>query len=194
MDMLLNAFRRFIARDLVFIISGGAVVGTFLYLFDRLPTSSDSWVIYALLAGVGYFTAYATQEVFCVFHLITTTPVAKPSSFVQWLYERYDRKSWQPIGLEPDEARQRFTDEEQWAEFQRIVTLQLVGTAGGSSIILCGLMFLLKWWLQPNLFHLTVAFAGVLLGALLICLSWLKGAQRAHFVATYVKGEEKKCA
>ena len=192
MDKLLEAFRRFIARDLVFILAGGTVVGTYLYLYDRLPGSNNSWVLFMLLAGVGYFVAYAIQEALCVVRLMTTTSVFMPGSFVQWLYQRYDRKPWEPISSEPLETPERFSDE-QWAEFQRIVTMHLVGTAGGPAMVACGIMFSLKWWLHPNGFHLSVAVAGLLLGAVLICLGWLKGAQRAHFVATFGKVWEKKC-
>ena len=144
-------------------------------------------MLFALLAGLGYFIAYSIQEVLCILGLITTTAVSNPNRFVQWLYKRYDHRAWKPITFDSREARHQFTDDEQWAEFQRIVTLQMVGTAGGPSMVACGFMFMLKWWNYPDPFHLTVSVVGGLLGAMLICLSWLKGAQRAQFVATYGK-------
>ena len=149
-DKVLDTLHRFITRDLVLIISGGTVVGTFLYLSGHLPAADDSWMLFALLAGLGYFIAYSIQEVLCILGLITTTAVSNPNRFVQWLYKRYDHRAWKPITFDSREARHQFTDDEQWAEFQRIVTLQMVGTAGGPSMVACGFMFMLKWWNYPR--------------------------------------------
>src|SRR5437870_4459147 len=97
MDELVKALRHFIARDLVFVVSGSAVIGAFLYRFDRLSSLEDSWLIFGLLAGVGYFVGYALQDGLSLTHLVTTEYVQRPNRFVQWLYQRFTRTEWRQI-------------------------------------------------------------------------------------------------
>ena len=185
MDEILKGLRHFIARDLIYVIGGGAVVSAFLYLFNRLPASSDSWVLFGLLAGLGYFVAYALQDSLSLTPLITTTYVKNPNRFVRWLYERFTHETWSTITVELDEARERIADEGQLARLERIVTLKQVGTAGGPCIAMCSILFFARWWLHQESFDLVVAIVGVVLGSVLICLGWLKGAQQAQFVAKH---------
>lgn len=189
MDQLFAALRRFLTRDLVFVISGGAVVGAFLHLFDRLPTPADSLILYGLLAGLSYFLAYALQDLLSLTPLMTTTAVTNPNRFVRWLYRRYEHRPWQPVLPGLDESYHRFPNDEQWAEFQRIVTLQLIGTAGGPCLVGCGVLFLLRWRVHCIQFDLTLAVVSSLLGVALVCLSWLKAAQRAQFVVAHTRGD-----
>jgi len=185
LEKVVKAFREFIARDLVFIVSGGAVVGTFLYVFNRVPNSDDSWILFALLGGIGYFVAYAIQDVLCIFHVLPSTPVSSPNGFVRWMYERYNRTRWAAIEseIEPDEARHTIPRKRQ-PELERLITFQQIGTAGGPCVLLCGIGFLVVWLCNRSAADLAVAIAGGILGLVLICLAWLKAAQRAQFLAT----------
>lgn len=182
MSELVNAFRRFLSRDLIFLISGGAVVGTSLHLFDRLPTA-DSWVLFGLLGGVGYFLAYALQDALCLTRLITTTAVELPGPFVQWMYRRYTHVEWPNAEAELQSTMKRATDEEKRVQFERIVMFQLVGTTGGPCLIASGVLFLFRFSRCQESFDLFAGVSGVALGLLLICLGWLKGAQRARLNA-----------
>ena len=188
MDQLFAALRRFLTRDIVFVIGGGALVGAFLHLFDRLPTTADSLILYALLAGLSYFLAYALQDSLSLTPLLTTTAVTNPTQFVRWLYRRYERRPWQPVPAELDESYHRFPNDEQWAEFQRIVTLQLIGTAGGPCLVGCSVLFLVRWCIHCIQFDLALTVVSVWLGLTLVCLSWLKAAQRAQFVVAHTSG------
>jgi len=110
MNELLKGFRHFIARDLVFVISGSAVVGTFLYRFNRLPSPEGSWVVFALLGGLGYFVAYALQDGLSLTRLVTTADLTSPNVFIRWLYRRFTYRQWQEIGLDLQEAQGNISD------------------------------------------------------------------------------------
>lgn len=187
MDEVIKAFREFIARDLVLIISGAVVVGTFLYIFKRVPEPNDSWVLFALLAGIAYFVAYAIQDTLCVFRVLPSAPVSDPGSFVRWMYAGlyHGQRQWREIGreIELDEARHRVPPERQ-PELERLITLQQLGTAGGPCIFLSGVGFLVEWLQSRSSFDAAVAIAGCVVGLVLVCLAWLKAAQRAQFLAT----------
>ena len=186
MDELVKALRHFITRDLVFVVSGSAVIGALLYRFERLPRLEDSWLIFGLLAGVGYFVGYALQDGLSLTPLVTTAYVQRPNRFVQWLYRRFTRTEWRQIHtIDLVRARERITDEKTLARLERIITLKQVGTAGGPSVAVCAVLFLSNWWASGAVFDLAVATAGAILGPVLICLGWLKGAQQAEFVARH---------
>jgi hypothetical protein len=184
LDKLIEAFREFIARDLVLILSGGFVVGTFLYVFQHMPESNDSWVLFALLAGVAYFVAYAIQDALCIFRVLPSTPVRNPCAFVRCMYERLYRKQWVTMKkeIELDEARHKVPPN-RLPELERLITLQQVGTAGGPCMFISGFGFLFEWWRSQSSFDIAVGVAGCVIGLVLGCLAWLKAAQRAQFLA-----------
>lgn len=187
MDEIIKAFREFIARDLVLIISGAVVVGTFLHIFKRVPEPNDSWVLFALLAGIAYFVAYAIQDALCILRVLPSAPVSNPPAFVRWMYKGlyHDRKQWTTIEkeIECDEARHKIPPERQ-PELERLITLQQIGTAGGPCIFLSGVGFLVEWLQSRSSFDIAVAVAGCAVGLVLVSLAWLKAAQRAQFLAT----------
>jgi hypothetical protein len=186
MGELIKAFQRFIARDLVFMVAGGAVVGAFLHTFGRIPRSDDHLVFYLLLAGISYAVGYSVQDAFSLTPLLTTAHVQRPNSFVTWLYRRFTRTEWVDISdIDLDQARERITDGEQLAQLERIITLKQVGNAVGPSFALSGLLFLSKWWTGSDTFDLAVALAAFWLGFVLVCLGWVKGAQQAQFTARH---------
>lgn len=180
MNEFIKAFSRFISRDLILLIGGGWVVGAFLYLFDRVPAANDFWILFSLLAGVGYFVAYALQDVICLTGITTTTQVNNPNRFVLWMYKRYMHEDW--LTTEVKESLQP-TCERRRPDFERIVMFQLIGTAGGPCMAVCGILLITRWLWCGETFDLFMALAAMTLSLVLICLSWLKGAQRAQFNA-----------
>lgn len=184
MDEVIKAFREFITRDLVLIISGGAVVGTFLRVFRRLPEPTDHWIMFALLAGIAYFVAYAIQDTLCILRVLPSAPVSSPVAFVRYMYRGFYRREWVTIerNVELDEARHKVPMGRQ-PELERLVTLQQIGSAGGSCIFLSGIGFLAEWLQSRSSFDIAVAIAGCVIGLVLVCLAWLKAAQRAQFLA-----------
>ena len=81
MGELVTALRHYIARDLVFLVSGGSVVATFLYVFSPVPILSG-WptISYVLAAGIAYVVGYAVQDICSLAGFVTTAPVQKPWS------------------------------------------------------------------------------------------------------------------
>lgn len=187
MDELFKALRHFIVRDLVFVVSGGAVVGAFLYRFDRLPKAEDSWVVLALLAGLGYFVAYALQDGLSITRLVTTADLKEPNAFVKWLYRRFTYRDWVAITVDLQEARDKITDDKILARLERIVTLKQVGTAGAPSLLACAVLFFSRWWARAEPFDVVVALSSGVFAVVLLALAWLKGAQQAEFVARHGK-------
>jgi hypothetical protein len=185
LDQLIKAFRVFIARDLVFIISGAVLVSAFLHIFKRVPEPSDSWVLFALLAGISYFVAYAIQDTLCVFRVLPSAPVSNPCAFVRLMYKGFYQRQWKPIvgKIECDEARHKVPLERQ-PELERLITLQQIGTAGGPCMFFSGVGFLVAWRQSCSTFELATGIAGCVVGLMLACLAWLKAAQRAKFLAT----------
>lgn len=62
--------REFIIRDLIYIIGGGMVIGSFLYRFDRLPGQDTPVAFYVFGAGIAYVVGNALQEFFCIIGLV----------------------------------------------------------------------------------------------------------------------------
>lgn len=186
LDEVIKAFRDFIARDLVLIISGGVVVGTFLRIFKRVPKPNDSWVLFALLAGIAYFVAYAIQDMLCALRVLPSAPVRKPCAFVRWMYKSLYHEQWKTIErkIELDEARHKVPLERQ-PELERLITLQQIGTAGGPCMFLSGVGFLVECLQSRSSFDVAVAVTGFAVGLVLVCLAWLKAAQRAQFLARF---------
>jgi hypothetical protein len=188
MNELLTAFRRFIGRDLVLLVSGGAVVATFLYVTGRVPSAADSSVVFVLLAGIGYFVAYAIQDGFSLTGISTTASEPTPNRFIQWLFKRYTREEWQSVALTRQQLAtigEQIQGEAVLARLERIVMLKQVCTAGGPSFLLCAGMLLLNWYRHGAPFDAVVGVVAALLAILLITLGWLKAAQQAQFIARH---------
>lgn len=186
-DELIKAFRHFIGRDLAYLISGGAVMGAFLHLCNRLPGPEESWVLFFLLGGLAYFVAYALQDLSCLVGFVTTAYVSKPNRFVQWLYRRFKHEPWSKIEINVEKAHEEMADERHLLWLERISTFRQVGTTGGPCMALAGMLFFVRWYRDGSQFDFSVSLAAVALGAILVALSWLKAAQEAQFIATHAK-------
>lgn len=191
MEELLKSFKDFIGRDLIFIITGGQVVGSFLYCFASIPAASDSWVLFVLLGGAGYFVAYAIQELFCLLQVVPTVPIHNPCAILCWIYKLYLRQRWVTIDKEISPYEHRgITPPERQTELERLVFLQQVGTAGGPCFVLSGLLFYVAYRANQRPLDLYVSAIGLVLGLLLILLAWLKAAQLAQFIAKFGSSDE----
>ena len=192
-EALIKAFKDFIGRDLIYIVAGGQVVGAFLYCFESVPAATDSWVLFVLLGGVGYFVAYALQDLLSLFRVLPTVPVRKPCGFLRWIYKLYTRQECAVIGkeLSPDEHRALIAAGLH-PELERLVMLQQIGTTGGPCIVLCGFLFSVAFRASHRPLDLYVGVGGLVLGVLLILLAWLKATQRAQFIARHRADEDAK--
>lgn len=129
--------REFIARDLVFLVGGSCVVGSFLYRFYKPPDQDTPIIYYLLAAGVAYVIGYALQDGFSVLRIVTTATVKKPGDLQKWLYKRFTGDDWD--GVEQldwkhvsSAVETKFHNDFYRAAYQRAVTLMMVGRYDGS--------------------------------------------------------------
>jgi hypothetical protein len=206
MGELFKAFERFIARDLILIVSGSLVIGSFLYCFGRLPRREDSWVLYFLLGGMAYFIALAIQDCFALLGLVALVAVRDlpfrclgQQPFL-WLYKRYHRFNrnapeypiWEPITIDLDIVRDELAElpnKEALDRLERIVTLRQVGTAGGPCAIVAGLLLLARLgtlgYGHQHLWDQALPVVCLSGGVLLIVVSWVRGGQQAQFLSRW---------
>jgi hypothetical protein len=182
---LIAALRHFITRDLLYVVGGGAVILSFLHLFDRIPdTSTIPTAIYLLTAGFSYGIGYAIQDGLSLTGLITTSSVTEPGWFVRGLYERFTGHSWLlEKGFDPESATVTVTayaPDESMVELRRIISLKHIGTTLGSSGLVCTVLLAAKAVQTGDAFDITLDVAVLLLGAVLSVLGWVKGAQQTQ--------------
>jgi hypothetical protein len=72
MSDLFKAFEKFLFRDLSFLLGGSVLLGSVMYVFDRLPTGEVPAFKYLIWAGISYTIGYSVQEVFTLLHLVRT--------------------------------------------------------------------------------------------------------------------------
>lgn len=187
MDEFFKAVRHFIQRDLVYLVAGGAVLTAFLHRFGRLPSPQDHAVVFLLLAGIGYVTAYALQELFCLLGVVTTTMPRRLNWLTERLYNRYNRftqKAWKPIEEDVDlEGREyALENKRRIVQFERIITFIQVGTTGFPCALLSGGLLLWRWIDSREPFDLAVALGAFSLSGVLWGLAWIKAAQQSKFL------------
>ena len=150
MQELVKALGVFLGRDLFFVLGGVAVLVAFLGLPPKeLPTP------YAVvLAGFAYVVGFVTQELFSIARVVTTAPIFQPGRFTRWLYYRHRQERWvQPGEFDLEKARERIDEalEATRSRYERIVVLKQLGTTMGSSLIVSGVVVLLRsLWLHHD--------------------------------------------
>jgi hypothetical protein len=186
---LINVLRRFIARDLVFLIGGGSVVGSFLYTFTCLPTPDEHVVLFLFLGGVSYVVGYVVQDGFALLGLVPTTNPRRLPRWLARLYARYvrdQRQQWRDLpDTDFERAEENLTpDQALWLE--RITTLQQVGaTVGPCWVVSAGLLVVRLRLNGVARFGLVLAIGGFGLALVLFCLAWIKAAQQAQYLARH---------
>lgn len=188
MGELVKALKHFVTRDLVYLVGGGAVLSSFLYLFDRLPLGAISTPLALLGAGISYVVGYAIQDGFSLTPLVTTQFLPKPPPLVQWLYQRFTHREWKAIGEDLELAEWNdaiATTDDDWrvANYQRLITLKQVGTTGGSNGLVASVLLAIKAFLTGAPFDIALAAGGLGLSVLLLGLGWIKAAQQTEFLA-----------
>jgi hypothetical protein len=194
MNELVKAVSRYITRDLVYLVAGGAVLLTFFYARSTPLQAGADWPIpvYLLAAGIGYIVAYTVQDICCVLRIVSTAPLHSPWWPLRCLYRAFRRKPWQKIPNDVDfEEAEANVPECRTAEYERVIMYMQIGTTGGPCALVCAVLLALKvewkevkwgawkWWGSDD-FVLFVA--AVLLGLALVLLGRLKAAQLARFL------------
>ncbi|MDA2911661.1 hypothetical protein MYX04_12130 [Nitrospiraceae bacterium AH_259_D15_M11_P09] len=185
MDELFKALRRFITRDLIYLVGGGSVVASFLYVFDRVPHPNDHVILYLLMAGISYVVGYTLQD---VFGLLPAFPTAAPRTLNRYqrrLYAWYTRDTWQQIPNTTDfeRAEEELNDERQIAWLERITSLQQVCTTIGPCWFVAAALVGVRWWFKGRgPFDLTLALAAFGMALVLVHLGWVKASQQAQYL------------
>lgn len=191
MDELVKALRYYVARDLVFLVSGGSVVVTFLYVF--LPTAHhDKWptISYALAAGIAYVVGYAVQDICSVIRIVTTAPVREPCCALQCVYRRFMRTPWQPL-REMQSMDFLYRQQDGWDRasakgkapaYERLIMLLQFGTSGGPCALVCAGFLAWKARCSSLPFDIALAAGAAILGVSLLILGWLKAAQMTQLL------------
>lgn len=184
MNELVNALRRFITRDLTFLIGGGSTLGSFLLVFDRLPAVDDHVVVYLLLGGIAYVLGYVLQDSFGVLRLIPTTTPREPIRYQRLLYRLYVREEWQPIPAVVNfEQVEENLSVDQAAWLERLTSLQQLGTCVGPCWLAAGGILATTWWgNSPELFKIALPVASLVMGLILVHLAWIKACQQAQYL------------
>lgn len=203
MNELVRAFERFLGRDLVFIFAGvvpmlclSRVFGIGVCLRELVSLDHVSWVWIAFATGAAYVAGYVLQESFCLLPVSSTAIEGEPTRFIQWLFQRYQRKNWierafgEPEGELLAVLRLGRSRNNACADYEeRLVVLMQIGTAVGPGLIVGGALLLL-WWIStlfwPAEGITTVdKIAGpvlILFGSVLLTFGALKRAQLREYI------------
>ena len=189
MQYIIKAFTKFFFRDVMFVLGGSAIILSFLYVYDRLPSKEPSIGVYALAVGFAYALGYAVQDIFTLFRVVRAKAGVPPNSFAKFLYWLFERRKVEFPNFKNDQYEnakywlytdgpQRFRD-----DHERTESLKQIGTTLGPCVALSGLLLLLLPLLKKYMcFDIVVTLAVLLLGISLFSLGWLKVTQQAQYL------------
>lgn len=197
MEELIKAARRFINRDLLYIIAGWCVIVSFLYCYDRLPTGKVPVLHALLLTGISYPIGYVITDFLNLIRIVSTTPLNAPNKVVRWLYEVFDRRKWQDVSNCDLHKELRFVREyvslKHLVQLERVITLKHIGNCIGGACLLIFCLLLAKAFSSNEAFDTALAVATGLAAVCLLILGWVQACtqtQFAHFL--YVTIAAKK--
>ena len=187
MDELVKTLKHFIYRDLLYVIGGGAVIVSFLYLFGQLDLQKIPTAVYLLGAGIAYVIGYAIQDGLSLTPVITTVPVSKPGRIVKRLYKCFLGREWQELDsfdLDAESIRiNEDANERSRTQLERIISLKHIGTTMGSCGLVSALPLAFKAVETKGGFDFTLVGLVSLASIVLLALSWVKAAQEAEYIA-----------
>jgi hypothetical protein len=194
MSELIKAFEKFLMRDLSYVTGGGAVILSFLYVFNRLPAESTPIVWYVPGVAFAYVLGYAIQDALALCHIIRMKAGHAPNKFASWLYKCYDRTPPQTFNKEEYDngkfwlytsAPQRFKD-----DHERTEGMKQVAFAIGPCLVISGILLLAKDCIANPSFDRAMSCVSIVVGAVLYVLGWLKVTQQAQYVLRHSRRAE----
>src|SRR5215471_14879795 len=178
MDTLVRALGRFVARDIPFVIGGLSIILAFFTLMDfRFPTDpSTAQLLFSV--GIGYPVGYVAQEAMSLTGLVSSSIIIKePPSWLKNCFNRWAKEPWSL----PSDFKARPTYYEMYAKspdetarIERPIFLKQIGTAIGSSWLVCSFLLAISWWRTGNSSLGGVAVVAFILSLLLILFGWLQ--------------------
>lgn len=190
---LLNAFSRFLTRDLTFMLGGITVISAFFYCVSDLRVSRLPWpamdvpVVAALfIAGLGYAVGYAVQDLFCLFRVVTVANYFVPGTLSKVLFRLYHQVPWEPVAkFNVDEVRTKVDLGPAPLHFrlERLITLKLVGATMGPSFFVTAVLLAIKWVRHHDAPDLALAICLMALAGVLIALAKIKACEQLKYMA-----------
>jgi len=197
-EAIIKSFTSFLYRDVMFVLGGSAIITSWLYKYDRIPSGEPSVAAYILTAGFAYAVGYAVQDIFTIFRIVRTKAGMAPSPFGKFLYRLFERRN---VEFEKF-SNQEYEKAKEWlyrdnkvqrfrADYERIESLKQVGTTLGLCIAISGVILFLKYLLDDTCdsFDIATAAAAILLGTVLWSLGWLKVTQQAQYLLKRYQGK-----
>ena len=178
-----KGLQHFIARDLNYLIGGGCVVTSYVHLFGLLGNEELPVVLYLLAAGIAYMVGYALQDLFSIFHFVTTSRVYNPRRVLKWCYCRFTNEKWKDLtSVDWSKANIAIKSikktEQERADYERIVSLMMIGTTMSPCCLLSGIFLCLRYWFKNgNDFDLSTALGTFVLCIVFLILAWIKASQ-----------------
>lgn len=187
MGELISALKNFISRDLLYVVGGGSVISSFLYLFDRISFLQTAPVpVWLFGAGLAYVLGYAIQEGLSLTGLVTSAYVTQPGSLVRWLYKKFTNDEWiNPSSLKVSEAEVTVTayaPPETLIELRRLVSLRQIGTTMGSCALASSVVLAIRAWSTKSTFDISLAALVFAFAVVLCALGWVKAAQQTQYL------------
>jgi hypothetical protein len=212
MNELVSAFKKFIMRDISFIIGGSLVILSFLSIYERIYyLEYRNIVVYLLFVAVAYTIGYGIQDGLTFLGIIRTKAGSSPSWFGKKLYrwfEKYkdenDKKDVPYPNVEENYVEAKlwlygYANKRFQADHERIESLKQVGTAIGPCFVIAALILIAEPLITKITFRWALISVMLIHGIILFALGWLKVTQQAQYLLKHweiyklnKKAEKKK--
>jgi hypothetical protein len=186
LEALVRAFEKFLMRDLVFIVGGAAIIMSFLFVYNHLPTKEWPTAYYFLCAGIAYGIGYAVQDLLVLLRISRSKAGHRPNWLGKFLFWLSDREKAENIEKHNyDDAKrdlykkslQRVRD-----DHERTESLKQVGMTLGPCFFLAGVIIWSRSWLIQFEFEQVLAISAIGFGVALWLLGWLKVTQQGQYM------------
>ena len=204
MEVLISVLRKFLTRDLTYLVGGGAVLLAFLHMYDKVDRVPSTGILVAFPIVLAYVTGYSIQEIFTLLHFTRTRAnVKKANCYAKWLFRVFERKpsNWEPNRSdEYEEAKEwlyrKGTPQRRRDDHERREFLKQVGTTLGPCFLITALILFLPllgvcttWRMQ---FWTAVPILMAIIGFVLLSLGWLKVIQQREYLLEQYSRHSKR--
>jgi hypothetical protein len=196
MNSLVRTLGRFVTRDIPYII-GGLSIMLALWISLGLPVSVPSDTSTAVLlavVGVAHPIGYVVQEAMSLTPLVNTSYVVKKNGpLLRWCFQRWERAGWSEKEFDAYAAYLRMYrgSPKVYAPVERILFLQHIGSAIGSSWLVCTVLLAISGLITAKYRILGISGVAGALSLLLLLTSQLQGMQ-LHLTLFRLEDERTK--
>ena len=182
MNALIQAFSRFLGRDIPYILGGSSIILSVFYLFD-IPFKQKIETPYILLlTGFSYVIGYSVQDGISLTPIANTSLRIRPNRFLLWLFKRWSQREWK-VSVDFDAWENYFQSyahlsKEAHDPIERIITLHHVGITMGTNWLIVSLVLFAKTIIDFSMINLFLLISLFVLSLLLLLLGWLQGMEK----------------